>query len=31
MLERFQAMVEDMYDDREQRLIADSAGAMQVA
>jgi long-chain acyl-CoA synthetase len=31
MQERFQAMVEDMYDDREQRLIADSTGTMQVA
>jgi long-chain acyl-CoA synthetase len=31
MQERFKALVEDMYDDREQRLIADSAGAMQVA
>jgi long-chain acyl-CoA synthetase len=31
MLERFQTMVEDMYDEREQRLIADSVGTMQVA
>jgi long-chain acyl-CoA synthetase len=31
MEERFQTMVADMYDDREQRLIADSTGAMQVA
>jgi long-chain acyl-CoA synthetase len=31
MLERFQTIVEDMYDEREQRLIADSVGTMQVA
>ena len=31
MQERFKALVEDMYDDREQRLIADSAGGMKVA
>jgi long-chain acyl-CoA synthetase len=31
MQERFKALVEDMYDDREQRLIADSAGEMKVA
>ena len=27
MYERFKALVEDMYDDREERLIADSAGS----
>jgi len=26
MYERFKSLVEDMYDDREQRLIAESAG-----
>ena len=26
MYERFKALVEDMYDDREERLIAGSAG-----
>jgi long-chain acyl-CoA synthetase len=31
MQERFKALVEDMYDDREQRLIADSAGEVKVA
>ncbi len=28
MHERFRALVEEMYDDREQRLIADRAGAV---
>ena len=31
MYERFKTLVEDMYDDREQRLIADHAGSVQVA
>ena len=31
MQERFKALVEDMYDDREQRLIAESAGGIKVA
>jgi long-chain acyl-CoA synthetase len=29
MQERFKALVDDMYDDREQRLIADSAGVLE--
>jgi hypothetical protein len=28
---RFKTLVEDMYDDREQHLIADQAGAVQTA
>jgi long-chain acyl-CoA synthetase len=31
MHERFKALVEDMYDDREQRLIAEGAGGMPVS
>ncbi len=31
MYERFKALVEDMYDDREERLIAAQAGAAQPA
>ena len=31
MYQHFQALVEEMYDDREQRLIAGSTGAMPAA
>jgi hypothetical protein len=31
MYERFKTLVEEMYDDREQRLIAEGAGRMQPA
>ncbi len=31
MQERFKSLVEEMYDDREQRLIADLAGALPAA
>ncbi|HEY2185414.1 MAG TPA: long-chain fatty acid--CoA ligase, partial [Xanthobacteraceae bacterium] len=31
MYQRFKALVEEMYDDREQRLITEGAGSMQPA